>query len=159
MLPTATGSLPGTAATYPVPTTNTNTNTCSDATANTYEQMGFQVNYDVPSSASGNLLVDLAFEVQTAASSGASSVWQASWGTGVAPTCHTQETGITIGQSFTVMSQASNVGGVAQSETIVIPDVQRVAGTSIWIDVQAYDSSASTWIYSDPSIAVVMFPE
>jgi hypothetical protein len=153
-MPTAgTNSLPSAAATA-------NTNTCSDATATTYEQMGLDLKYNIPSSAEGDYFFTLTFQVtipNTAA--GLDSVWQASYQTGLAPTCNTPETGDTIGNSYTVWSQAAVVGAKSESETFVIQNVQRVAGTTIWVDVQAYDSTGATWIYSNPTLAVVEFPE
>jgi hypothetical protein len=140
------------------------TNTCSDATAGTafpgYDQMGFGLHYDVPSSAQGNLFITLTFQLAIpGTAAGVSTTWQASYGTGVSPACNTAETGLTFGNSYTVTSQSATVAGaMSVSETLILSNIQSVAGTTIWIDVQAYDSSGATWTYSNPAIAVAMFP-
>ncbi len=157
MLPTAgTNLLPNTVATT-AGGIDTNAVSCIDATATAYEQAGFNLRYDIPSSTEGNLLITLTFQVSIPATSAATTVWQASYGTGVGPSCSTEETGVTVGQSFTVESQAGAAGSVSQSETILIPGYQTAGGATVWVDIQAYSSTA-TFAFTDSTITVLMSP-
>ncbi len=122
MMPTATNSLPNAAGT-------SNTNTCTDATATTYEMMGLGVKYIIPSSAEGDLYITVTFEVTIPATSGVNSQWQVAYDTGVGVTCNTAPQGIQVGNTYTVTSQSgANTGALSQSETFVLPDLQKVAG-------------------------------
>ena len=152
MMPTATNSLPNAAGT-------SNTNTCTDATATTYEMMGLGVKYVIPSSAEGDLYLTVTFEVTIPATSGVNSQWQVAYDTGVGVACNTAPQGIQVGNTYTVTSQSGvNTGALSQSETFVLPDLQKIAGATIWIDVEAYDSTAAGWTYSNPEVSVAMFP-
>ena len=136
-----------------------NANTCSDTTATTLHMGGLGVSYNVPSSAEGDLYVTLTFQVGIPATSGVNTQWQLAWDTGNGPACNSPATGYTPGDTYVVSSQAAVTGGLSQSETFVIQNVQKVAGTTIWVDVQAYDSTGATWIFSNPDLSVAMFPD
>jgi len=152
-MPTAgTNSLPAVASA-------SNANSCTVTTASTYKMGGFGLIYDVPSSAVGDLYITLTFMVTSPATSGVNTQWQVSWDTGAAPACNTVGTGTTVGNTYEVTSQSGTyTGSFSQSETFVIQNVEKVAGTAIWVDVQAYDSSAAHWIYSQAEISVAEFP-
>ena len=127
-------------------------------TANTPKMTGFGLAYTVPSTASGDLYVTLTFQVTTPATTTVYSQWEATWGTGAAPACNAQSTGTTIGNTYTVYSQSATAGAFSQSETIVVHDIQKVVGATIWFDLTATDSSAANWRYSNAEMSVVEFP-
>jgi len=135
------------------------TNTCTVATATTLKMAGLGAEFNVPSSAEGNLYLTLTFQVTVPATVSLNTQWQLAWDTGAPPTCNSPATGYTPGNTYVVTSQAAVAGGLSQSETFVIQNVQKVAGTTIWVDVQVYDSTAGSWIFSNPTLSVAMFPE
>ena len=152
MMPTATNSLP-------YASDSANTNTCTDSTASTLHQAGFGVGFNIPSSAEGSMYVTLTFEVTAPASSGVNTQWQMSYDTGAPPTCNQPATGLTPGNTYVITSQSGTyTGAMSQSETFVIQDTQKLAGTTIWVDIQVYPSSAAGWTFSNPSLAVAEFP-
>lgn len=151
--PTPTNSLPNVAM-------SSNINSCTDTTATTLKEAGFGVGYTIPSSAEGNLRLTLTFEVTIPATSGANTQWELVWGDGASPACNTPGFGITPGNTYTVTSQSGTyAGGLSQSESFVLPDIQKVAGTTIWVDVIAYDSSGASWTFSNPTLTASMFPD
>jgi hypothetical protein len=153
-MPTAgTNSLPAAAM-------SDSTATCADSTENAITMAGFGMMYNIPSSAEGDMLVTLTFQVTQPGDSGATIQWQAAYDTGNAPACNTPQTGYAVGDTYIVEEQSgTNAGVFTQSETFVIQDVQRVAGTTFWMDIQAYQpGNAYTWTFANPSIAVAYFP-
>ena len=150
-MPTATNPLPNVAM-------SSNANTCTDSTATTFKMAGFGVEYTIPSSAAGNLRLTLTFQITMPATAGLSTQWELTWEDGAPPACNSPGSGITPGNTYTVTSQAAVVGGMSQSESFVIQDVQHVAGTAIWVDVQAYDSTGASWVFSNPTLTAEMFP-
>jgi len=157
-MPTATNSLPNVAS------SPSSTNTCTDTTANAYIMAGFAVGatgtkYTIPVSAIGDLSITLSFQVTIpSGASGASTQWQVAFETGAPPACGVAGTGTTKGNTYTVNSQSAAAGAIPQSETFVIQNVQNVAGTTIWVDIQAFDSTSVGWVFNNPEISVVMFP-
>jgi len=151
-MPTATNSLPNVAGA-------SNANTCNDGTVTVYLMQGFGLKYTIPASAIGDLYVTVTFQVTIPAVSGASIQWQLAYGTGAPPACGAYWNGALIGNTYIVTSQAAIAGGTPQSETFVLQNVEKLAGTTIWVDLQALDGAgAATWTFSLPSIAVATFP-
>jgi hypothetical protein len=142
----------------PSAASSANVNTCTDTTATTLKMAGFGVEYNVPSSAVGNLYLTLTFQVGIPATSAVSTQWQIAWDTGSPPICNGAPTGYTPDNTYTVASQSATVGGFSVSDTFVIQDVHQIAGTTIWVDVQVSDSTGANWVYSNPTLAVAMFP-
>ena len=138
--------------------TDSNANTCTVTTANTYKMGGFGLSFNVPSSAVGDLFITLTFQVSTPATSNVNTQWQAAWQTGVPPACNTPGSGTTVGNTYTVTSQSGTAGGMSQSETFVLQNVEKVAGAAIWVDIQAYDSSGANWRFSQAEMSVAEFP-
>lgn len=151
-MPSPTNSLPNVGG-------SASTATCNVVSANTLKMAGFAAEYNIPSSAGGNLYLTLTFQVTIPAVSGDNTQWQLAWDDGAPPTCNAPATGYTPGNTYTVTSQAGVAGGVSQSETFVIQDLQKVAGTTIWVDVQVYDSTTDTWTFSNPTLSVAIFPQ
>ena len=135
-----------------------NVNTCGIATGATIRMAGFGVLYTIPTSAIGDLYITLTFQINTPATSGVNTQWGVVYAHGVQPICNDRATGIPIGNTYTVTSQSITAGALSQSETIVVQNEEKLAGSSLWIDVQVFDSSGATWTYSNPEISVAMFP-
>jgi hypothetical protein len=155
-MPTATNSLPSVAGS-PVSAI-----TCTDSTAAIYFMAGFGAGatgtkYTIPVSAVGDLYITLTFQVTIPATSGATVQWQVAYSNGAPPACGVYWTGTTKGNTYVVSSQAALAGAVPQSETFVIQNVENLAGTTLWVDVQTLTTSGS-WVFSNPEISVVMFP-
>jgi len=150
----------------PTPTTNllpaigtdSNANTCTITTANTYKMAGFGLTYNLPSSAVGDLFVTVTFQVSSPATSGVNTQWQIAWGTGVGSLCNTPGSGTTVGNTYKLTSQSTTAGGLSQSETFVLQNVEKVAGAAIWVDVEAADSTSANWRYSQAEMSVAEFP-
>ena len=132
--------------------------TCTVTTANTPKMTGFGLNYIVPSTTTGDIYVTLTFQVTTPATNNVFSSWYATWGTGVAPACNSQNIGTQIGNTYVVYSQSLTAGAFSQSETFVISGLHKVVGADIWLDLTATDSSGANWIYSNAEISVAEFP-
>ena len=149
-----------TAASNSLPNVATDTfpTTCTVTTANTYKMAGFGLAYNVPSTAAGDLYVTLTFQVTTPATNNVNSQWQATWGTGAAPTCNSQAAGVTVGNTYTVFSQSGTAGAFSQSETFVISDIHKVVGATIWFDLTVTDRSTANWRYSNAEMSVAEFP-
>jgi len=137
---------------------SSNTNTCTISSATT-EMGGFGTTYTTGSSASGfsgNLYLTLSLGVTSPATTTINSYWRIAYGTGAAPACAAASTGTTVGNQYQVSTEAAVVLGMPQSESVVIPNL--AASTTYWFDVQITDSSAASWIYSNPTLAVAQMP-
>lgn len=143
------------AASPPVVSESTSTNTCSDTTATTTEMMDLGVAYTTSGSSTGSVFLTLTFNVAgPATATGVTSKWTIAYGTGTAPACNNgAASGTTVGNTYTVEDSAdTDSEGTAQSETISLSGLS--ANTAYWFDVQVVDSSAASWTYSAAGLSV-----
>ncbi len=145
-----------TALTAPQLGYSSNTNTCTISFAGT-EMGGLAATYTTGgTSFDGNLYLTLSMGVQSPATSGINSQWRIAYGTGTAPACDAASTGTTVGDQYEVSTEAAVALQMGQSESVVIPNL--ASSTTYWFDVQVTDSSAASWIYTNPTLAVAQMP-
>jgi hypothetical protein len=135
---------------------SSNTNTCTISSTPTL-MAGLGTTYTTGSSGfSGNLYLTLSLDVKSPASLAVNSQWRIAYGTGSAPACGVAFTGTTVGNQYQVTTEAAVVLETGQSESVVITGL--APSTAYWFDVQVTDSSVDSWIYSNPTLAVVEVP-
>jgi len=136
---------------------SSNTNTCTISSASTL-MGGLGTTYTTGGTGfSGNLYLTLTAEVTSPATTTINSQWRIAYGTGTAPACAAASSGTTVGNQYQVGTQAGVVLQLAESESVVITGL--TASTTYWFDVQVTDSTAASWIYSNPTLAVVEMPK
>ena len=150
---------------YDIPTGNSgpsfsfssNSNTCGRNTAAT-AMAGLGVTYTTGAAGffSGQVFVGLTFDVQSPATTTITSAWQVAYGTGSAPACNGATAGTTLGQSYTVETEANVILELAQSGGVVITGLS--AATTYWFDVQVTDSTTAVWNYAKPDLALLEMP-
>ncbi len=131
---------------------SSNANSCGRNTA-ANGMAGFGITYTTLSSSRGSIFVSLTFKVATPATSNINSKWQVAYGTGTPPACNAAATGTTVGRQYTINTEAAVAGGMGQTIGFVLTGLSE--GMQYWFDVQATDSSAAVWTYSNPAISVM----
>src|SRR6267143_295665 len=132
-------------------TLQTNTNTCTRNTA-ANAMAGLQLLYTTASPGGGKVFATLTFAVQSPAIVSRNSIWQVTYGTGAPPACNDAATGTTVGNSFTINTQAGIALQLGQSEGFVLTGL--TPNKQYWFDVQATDSTTDSWVFSKPTLAV-----
>ncbi len=137
----------------PVLSYQSSANTCSVSSATTSAGFTTPLTYTTTSGSSGNLEVDLTFNVASPATTALTSKWQFMYGTGTAPACAaTTGLGTTIGQPYTIETQVAAAGSWGQTIAVAVSGLS--PSTTYWFDVQVTDSTAATWIYSNQALSV-----
>jgi len=140
----------------------TPTESCTVSSATT-EMAGFATSYTTGASGaySGNLKVSMTFNIASpATAAGLTGKWQLAYGTGTAPACDAAAPAAgfvaTLGDQYTVETVAAATLSESQIETVSVTDLQQ--STTYWFDLQITDSSAASWVYSSPTMAVTELP-
>jgi hypothetical protein len=135
---------------------SSNTNTCTISSASTL-MAGLGTTYTTGGSGfSGNLYLTLSADVKSPATLALNSQWRIAYATGAAPACAAASSGTTVGNQYQVTTEAGVVLEMGQSESVVITGL--TSSTTYWFDLQVTDSSAASWIYSNPTLAVAEMP-
>lgn len=132
-----------------------NANSCGRNTA-ANGMAGLGTAHTTLSSSTDSIFVSLTFKVASPATSAITTNRQVAYGTGAAPACNGASAGTTVGNQYTVASQAAVVGGEGQSAGITL--VGLTPATTYWFDIRALDSTTDVWTYSNPAISVVELP-
>jgi len=127
--------------------------TCTDVTSSASLMMGLGTTFVTTSSSTGSVFVSLSFNIASPATSGLTSKWTVAYGTGSAPSCNSAASGTTVGKQYTVSTVAATSLGESQTEQFALTGLSK--GTQYWIDVQAYDSSSGSWVYSLGAISIM----
>ncbi|MDA4115539.1 MAG: hypothetical protein OK442_03155 [Thaumarchaeota archaeon] len=137
----------------PVLSYSSSANTCSVSSATTSAGFTTPLTYTTTSGSAGDLFVGMTFNAASPATAGLTSKWQFAYGTGTAPACAaTTGLGTTVGQQYTITTQAAAAGSWGQSIGVAIRGLS--PSTTYWFSVQVTDSSAGTWVYSNQALSV-----
>jgi hypothetical protein len=129
-----------------------NANSCGRNTA-ANQMAGFGTTYTTLSSSSGSVFAALTFKVASPATAALNTKWQVSYGTGAPPACNAAATGTVVGRQYAINTEAAVAGSMTQTIGFALTGLSR--GTQYWFDVQATDSSAAVWTYSNPALSVM----
>jgi hypothetical protein len=113
---------------------------------------GLGATYTTLSSSTGSVFASLTFKVASPATANLNSKWQVVYGTGAVPACNAAASGTTVGRQYTINTEAAVAGAMGETTGFVLSGLTK--GTQYWFDVQATDSTAAVWTYSNPAISV-----